>query len=152
MSVPVAAGVSVVIAAVGAATTAVSAYSAGQSRKASAEANARNLEYQAEQTRATAEIKSRQYAREAKRKMSIIRASYAASGVATSEGTPLLVLMESAEEAATDELRIKQGGEMTAWGLLSQSNIERMKGRSAAQQGAMGAGASLLGGAARAMK
>jgi len=84
--------------------------------------------------------------------MASIRAGFASSGVATTEGTPLLVLMESAEESAKDELRIRRGGEQAAWGLLQEANIQRLKGQSAAQQGALAAGASLLGGAARVAK
>jgi len=145
----IAAYVSAAAAAVGAGVSAYASYEQGQEQKRVSEANARMAEYQAKQAKDSAELKASQYKREAERRMSTIRAGYAASGVTTTEGTPLLVLMESAEEVAKDELRIRRGGEQTAWGLLQEANIQRMGGKSAATQGAWGAGASLLGGAAR---
>ena len=141
------------VAAVAAAgVTAYASYESGKQQDKVAEANARMAEYQAKQAKQAAEVRATQYAREAKRRMSSMRAGFSVSGVATTEGTPLLVLMESAEESAKDELRIRRGGEQTAWGLLQEANIQRLKGQSAAQQGALGAGASLLGGAARTAK
>lgn len=145
----IAAYVSAAAAAVGAGVSAYSSYQAGQEQKKVSEANARMAEYQAKQAKEAAGVKAAQYKREAERRMSAIRAGYAASGVTTTEGTPLLVLMESAQEVAKDELRIRRGGEQTAWGLLREANIQRMGGKSAASRGYLGAGASLLGGAAR---
>ena len=139
----------VVIAAVGAATAAASAITSGQQQQKASEANARFMEDQAKQAKHAAAIKAEQYRDEASRRMAMMRASYAYSGVETTEGTPLLTLMESASEAARDEERIRQTGEQTAWGLLSEANIARIGGRSAYTAGVMGAGSSLLGGAAR---
>jgi len=144
--------VGAVAAVAGAGVAAYSSYESGRQQDKVAESNARMAEYQAKQAKQAAEVRASQYAREAKRRMSSIRAGYAASGVATTEGTPLLVLMESAEEVAKDELRIKRGGEQTAWKLLNEANIQRLAGKSAAEKGALGAGASLLGGAARTAK
>jgi len=146
----IAAYVSAAAAAVGAGVSAYSSYQAGQEQKKVSEANARMAEYQAKQAKEASELKASQYKREADRRMASIRAGFAASGVSTAEGTPLLVLMESAEEVAKDELRIKRGGEQTAWGLLQEANIRRMGGKSAATRGAYGAGSTLLSGAARA--
>jgi len=136
----------------GAGVSAYSAYESGQEQKKVAEANARMAEYQAKQAKEAADLKATYYKKEADKRMASIRAGFAASGVATTEGTPLMVLMESASEVAKDELRIRRGGEQTAWGLLSEANIQRMGGKSAATRGAWGAGASLLGGAARVAK
>jgi len=145
----IAAYVSAAAAVAGAGVSAYSAYQTGQEQDRVAKANARMAEYQAGQARDAAKLKADQYRKEADRKMATIRARYSASGVSTTEGTPLLVLMESAEEVAADELRIKRGGEQTAWGLLQEASIQRAGGSSAASQGAWGAGASLLGGASR---
>lgn len=145
----IAAYIGAAAAAVGAGVTAYSAIQAGQEQKKVSEANARMAEYQAKQAKEAAALKAAQYRKEADRRMASIRAGFAASGVATTEGTPLMVLMESAEEVAADELRIKRGGEQTAWGLLEEANIQRIGGKSAATAGAWGAGASLLGGASR---
>jgi len=145
----IAAYIAAAAAVAGAGVSAYSAYEQGQEQKRVAEANARMAEYQAKQAKDAAALKAAQYKREADRRMASIRAGFAASGVATTEGTPLLVLMESAEEVAKDELRIKRGGDQTAWGLLQEANIQRIGGKSAATKGYYGAGASLLGGAAR---
>ena len=145
----IAAYVSAAAAAAGAAVSAVSSIQAGKQQDKVAAANARMAEYQAKQAKEAAELKASQYSREAERRMSAMRAGFAASGVSTAEGTPLLVLMESAEEVAKDELRIRRGGEMTAWGLLQEANIQKMSGTNAATQGYWGAGSSLLGGAGR---
>lgn len=141
-----------VAAVAGAGVAAYSSYESGRQQDKVAESNARMAEYQAKQAKQAAEVKATQYAKEAKRRMASIRAGFSSSGVATTEGTPLLVLMESAEESAKDELRIRRGGEQTAWALLSEANIQRLKGQSAATEGYLGAGASLLGGAARVAK
>ena len=138
-----------VIALVGAATSAYASYESGRQQQKVSKANARMLENEAAQAKYAAKVKAGQYRKEAARRMAQMRAGYAASGVATTEGTPLLVLMESASEAATDEERIRQGGEMDAWGLMARAGIQRTAGESAASRGALGAGSSLLGGAAR---
>ena len=148
----IAAYVTAAAAVAGAGVSAYSSYQAGQESKKVSEANARMAEYQAKQAKEAAGLKAAQYKKEADRRMASIRAGFAASGVATTEGTPLLVLMESAEEVAADEERIKRGGEQTAWGLLQEANIQRIGGKSAATQGAFGAGSSLLGGASRVAK
>jgi len=139
-----------VAAVAGAGVSAYASYEQGQQQEQVAEANARRAEYEAEQEKKAAEVRAARYKREAERRMSAMRAGYAASGVATTEGTPLLVLMESAEEAALDELRIKRGGEHTAWGLLQEANIQRIAGKGAVARGTWGAGATLLTGASRA--
>lgn len=131
---------------------AYASYESGRQQKKAGEAQARYYEQQAEQERYAAKVKAEQYKKEAERRMGIMRASYAASGVEIGEGTPLLMLMESAAEAAKDETRIKQGGELGAWGLLSEANLARMGGKSAYTSGLMGAGSTLLTGAARMFK
>jgi len=93
-----AAYVSAAAAAVGAGVSAYSSIQAGKEQERVAAANARMAEYQAKQAKQAAEVRATQYAREAKRRTASIRAGFAASGVSTAEGTPLLVLMESAEE------------------------------------------------------
>ncbi len=140
-----------VVAAVSAATTAYASYETGRQQRKVGRANAKMLEHEAEQARYSAKVKAERYKREAARRMGQMRAGYAVSGVDV-EGTPLLVLMESASEAAKDEERIRQGGEQQAWGLLSRANIQRIGGKGAYTAGAMGAGSSLLGGAARVLK
>ena len=133
--------------------TAVSAYSSyesGQQQKKASEYNASVAEWQAGEARKAAELKASDYQKEAALRLSRMRASYGASGVETTEGTPLLVLMESAKEAETDRQRILYGGEVSSWGLLSQATLDRYAGKGAARAGTLGAGASLLSGASSA--
>lgn len=132
-----------------AAIGATAAYSQGQSQKNMAEYNAKMAQYQAQREQEAAADRAQRYQKEAQRRLSSMRAGYLASGVSM-EGTPLLTLMESAQEAAKDEVRIKRQGDMVSWGLLSEANLSKMRGKSAYTQGVMGAGSSLLGGAARA--
>jgi len=71
------------------------------------------------------------------------RAIAAAQGT-TMEGSPLMVLEDSAAEAELEALHIRQGGEARAGGLIKQ-------GRAAQSAGYMQAGETLLTGAAKAL-
>lgn len=142
----------VVLTAISTGVAVYSSYETGRREKKVADANARLAEIQAEQAEKAAKVRAAQYSREAKRRMSAMRARFAVSGVATTEGTPLLILMESAQEVAKDKLRIERGGQQTAWGLLQEAKIQRLGGKSAYQRGILGAGATLLSGAARTYK
>lgn len=138
-----------IIMAAATAVTAYSAYSAGEREKHARDYNAKMAEYQARTAREAAEVRREIYAKKAARQLATMRARYGASGVDISEGSPLLVLMESAGEAAKDELRIKYGGEAESWGLLSEAQKEREAGQGAYAGGVLSAGGSLLSGAAK---
>lgn len=137
-------------AAASAAVGAYATYSQGQQQKKTAEYNAKMAEYQAQREREAAAANAAAYRKEADRRLATMRASYLASGVSDTSGTPLLTLMESAQESAREEVRIKRTGEMASWGLLNESNLQRMSGKSAASYGTLSAGSSLLSGAGRA--
>src|SRR3972149_4109881 len=86
------------------AATAASAYASYQSGKAQQQAanfNSEMANRQADQARAVAKIKEQTYRDEVGRRMAKMRADYAAAGV-TTEGTPLLVMMDSARQAERD--------------------------------------------------
>lgn len=134
-----------------AATSAYASYQAGVQQRNAADFNARMAEYNAEQARQAAQAKAEIYQKEVDRRMGAIRQQFAASGVELGPGTPLTVMMDSAQAAAKDIVRIKAGGEATAWSFLSEASLQRSVGESAMAQGQIGAGASLLGGASRAM-
>ncbi len=139
----------IVISVAAAATSAYASYQAGVQQKNAADFNARMAEYNAEQARQAAQAKAEIYQRETERRMGTIRQQFAASGVELGPGTPLTVMMDSASSAAKDIVRIKAGGEASAWSFLSEAELQRSMGVSAMTQGQIGAGASLLGGAAR---
>ena len=103
----------------------------GKAESAAAEFNARS----AEQEAAAKESLIRQ---EAARRMGTIRSQIGKSG-ATSAGTPLLVLAESAANAEIDALNAQYTGQR-------QAALYRAGGANAKAQGRVMAGASLLSG------
>lgn len=133
-----------------AAVSAYASYETGRQQKKAADYNAQMADYNAKIALDAARAKEDAYSRDAARKLGAIRQQYAASGVEPTAGTPLTVLMESAQEAEKDKLRIRAGGEAESWAYRSEANLARMQGKSAYTQGTLGAGSSLLGGAARA--
>lgn len=88
--------------------------------------------------KAEAASKERLQRDRARRMISETRASIGKSG-ATTAGTPLMVLADSAAEAEIDALN-------TRWGANTQSNIYRATGRNARKASTARAGASLLTG------
>lgn len=78
------------------------------------------------------------------------RARLGAAGVTQSEGSPLIVQMESAEQAALDEARIRYAGRVQATGYQSQQILAGYQARAARVAGTTAAGVTLLGGAAKA--
>lgn len=103
----------------------------GKAESAAAEFNARS----AEQEAAAKESLIRQ---EAARRMGTIRSQIGKSG-ATTAGTPLLVLAESAANAEIDALNAQYTGQR-------QAALYRAGGANAKAQGRVMAGASLLSG------
>jgi len=72
--------------------------------------------------------------------------AYAASGVVTEEGTPLLVAMDSARRATKDLQLIKYGTDVRASGWSSEAMLLGIMANRYGQQRATNAGVSLLGG------
>src|SRR3989304_3367307 len=121
----------VIAGAIAALGTIVSAYAAYQSGQQQAKA----LDYQAKVARnqATAAQQAAQVAAENARErnrrvLASQRARIGASGVIGSEGSSLLVQLESAEQAALEEARIRYGGEVQATGLESAERLRRFEG------------------------
>lgn len=126
--------------------TAYSAYQQGEAANAQMRRQARIAEQQGEYARlaaaAEAETKRRQY----DRILGTQRARYGASGVIGSEGSPLLVMMQSEEEAALDVARVRHGGAVAAHGLQIEADIYRRQGRQAKRQARLQAYSSILSG------
>lgn len=78
------------------------------------------------------------------------RAAMGASGVDLSSGSALLVPEDFAAEVELQARRIRSGGEVKATRLQQQAELLRNSGQTAQRQGYARAGASLLGGAAKA--
>src|SRR3990167_7885773 len=111
-----------------AAVTAYSSYAQGQAASQAARYNARVAEQQAESARQAAAADAETRRRQLDRVLGTQRARYGASGVIPSEGSPLLVMMESEEEAALDVARVRHGGAAAAHGLGLESTILRRQG------------------------
>lgn len=124
-------GIGSAIAGIGTLAQAGAAQAQGKAEAAAAEFNARS----AEQEAASRENLIRQ---ESARRMGMIRSQIGKSG-ATSAGTPLLVLAESAANAEIDALNAQYTGQR-------QAALYRAGGANAKAQGRVMAGASLLSG------
>ena len=129
--------------------SAISAYSAirqGQQAEAVGRYNARVAEQQATSARQAAAADAETKRRQLDRILGSQRARYGASGVIASEGSPLLVMMQSEEEAALDVARIRAGGAAQAYGLESEANLQRFGGRQARRQSYLSASGTFLQG------
>ena len=146
-----------------AAATGISAYSAYQQGKtaeqqAKQEAawhayNARVSEREAEAERKAADEEAIQHARQAEQFKARQRAAIGKSGV-TMEGSPLLVLEDTAAQLALEESRIREMGLRRASAYKSQSILDFSKSRAVsksakgyAKAGLLSAGGSILQGA-----
>lgn len=111
----------------------------GAIRGAQAEAGAAN--YNAEMARRDASAKEAAQRVQQQRQLSNIRASVGKSG-ATMEGTPLMVLAESAANAEIDALNTRYSG-------IAESNLYSSRAKNARSAGNLRAGTSLLSGMSR---
>jgi len=127
-----------------------SAYSQGQAQQKAAKYNAKVAENQATAARNAAAVREQQHRERIRQLAGTQRANSGASGIAL-EGSPLLVMADTLEQAELDAQRIRYGGEVSATGFESQARLQRFQGAQAAQAGMIGAGSTLLSGAAKAM-
>lgn len=130
-------------------SSAVSAYSAiqqGETGRSQARAQARIGEQQAEFARQAAAADAETRRRQFERVLGTQRARFGASGVLASEGSPLLVMMQSEEEAALDVARIQHGGIVAAQGLRFEADLLRRQGRQIQRQARLQATGALLQG------
>ena len=131
----------------GAALTAIGAASSGVAARQQADFQSKVLAQQAERERLDASQREEDFRRQQSRLMATRRALMGASGVETSEGSPLLVSEDLAGESEYQALRIRSGGETVASRLEQQAILQRASGRSAERSGFMRGGALLLSGA-----
>jgi len=122
------------LATAGSAMGVMGALSASKAAQGSANYNAQSAELEAQSREAA-------HRSQAARQLGTMRAAIGKSG-ATSEGTPLMVLAESAANAEIDALNTRMTGQR-------QSNLYRTQGVSARRQGYVQAGTSLLSSAGK---
>lgn len=140
--------------ALGAASLAASAYSAYAAYEANV-AQQRAIQYQRRQSEiqqkqardaamAAAERKHAEHARI----LAAQRMALGASGVTGTEGSSLILQVESAMEAALDEERVRAAGEAYSTGFANEGKIFRWQGNRLRTGGQVALGTSLLGSAA----
>lgn len=132
---------------IGAAVSAVGAIAAGQAKANAAEFNAEMAQQQAEREQQIAARDADDYRRRDSRLLATSRARRAGSGV-TSQGSPLLVDESTAAEIELGVQDILAGGATRAYGYQQQAALGRARARSARIGGFLGAGSTLLTGAA----
>lgn len=138
--------ISLVAGLAGSAMSANAQQQAGEAEKKAYEFNAQLKEQEAEQLKTKAmwdESLSREQSREHIAKM---RAMYAKSGVRLDEGSPLLVMADSAAKAEKDALAIRWGGDVSYTQALNEANLMRYYGKNAAKTGSTQASTTLLQG------
>lgn len=139
----------VAVAAVAAAgVAAYSQYQQGQAQNAAQKYNAKVAENQALAARQQAEFAANQQRERSRRLIANERALYGTAGVDVSAGSPLLVVADSAKQAELDAQATLAGGAARSSGFEAQGTLDRFMGRQAVQAGNLGAGATLLSGAA----
>lgn len=129
-------------------STAVSVASAvmqGQQASRAAKYNARVAENNAIAARQTAEFEEARQRQRASRVLASQRAALGASGVAL-EGSPLLAMADSAEQAELDALAIRYSGSVEEARHKSQAAADRLQASAARRAGYFGAATSLLRG------
>ncbi len=131
-----------------AAASAYATYSASQAQEQAYKYNAKEAETQAEMARQQQQFAAQQQAERDRRARATARAIQGTSGVAVGEGSSLLVDMDSARQAELNYQSIRYQGDAQVRALQSQSVLDRFQGGVARQQGLIGAGTSLLSGAA----
>lgn len=144
----------------GAVTSAVSAVQQGRAAESQAETEQEILEYnakqkikEAEDKRAAAREEARRFAREGRRLMGKQRAAISRAGVLATEGTPALLLEETAKELEADRLSILKQGflsaeytESEAFGMRFQGKAAKAKGKNIKRGSTLAAGGTLLTG------
>lgn len=136
----------IAVAVVAAAAGAYSAYAQGQAQAAAARYNARVAENNATNSRNAAAVEAQVRGEHYRRQMASQRAAIGASGIAPDEGSPLLVQMDSAEQASLDLARVRYAGEVRASNYGAEQNLQKYYAKQYVQAGYVGAGTALLGG------
>lgn len=135
----------------GTAMQAYGQYREGKSQEAMHEYNAQVQANQAKQEEWAAAYDADMLRERGRKFRATQRTKYAASGV-TMEGSPLLVLEDTARQIGRDVVMTRYGGQRRAGYYRSQSGLSLFKGREAMQAGRIGAGKSLLSGASTAFQ
>jgi hypothetical protein len=124
----------------------------GLSQASAFKYNAALAEEAAQAARESAYFDVERTRKEARTFESAQRAAFAAGGVAATSGSAREILRETATESELEAMMIKLEGEREAGQLESEADLLRRQARQAKISGFLGAGTTLLGGAARSYK
>lgn len=139
-----------VVAAAGAATSAVGAYSAGQQKEAADKYNAQVSENNAAMLQQQAAAESERVKDRGRRIMASQRAALSAAGVDIDSGSSVDLGYDSSIQSELDRLTTLYRGNIGATSESAQAGLYRQSARDARIGGALGAGGTLLGGLAQA--
>ena len=143
--------------------TAVATYGAVQQGKAADAAarseqdilnyNAQLKEKEAEAEREAARVEAEQFQKEGRRLLASQKVKYARGGLLTTEGTPALVLEETAQELEFDRMQILKSGflrasyrESEGYGMRYEGEAARARGKNLKRGSQLQAAGTLLGG------
>lgn len=126
--------------------SAISAVGQGRQQKAVMDYNAKVEDRRAQQTKQLADLEEARQRNRVAKVLASQRAAVAASGLDL-EGSPLLVMEETAAEGELDALLIRHSGSVQAAQAQSQAAADRMAGRAAQARGYASGAATLLTGA-----
>jgi hypothetical protein len=133
----------IAIAAVGAAASAYGTYAASEAASEAHTYNKKIAENQAVYAQQQADIAAQTEQEKNRHILAAQRAAYGSSGV-TDEGSPLMVMADTARQMERDQYLIKYGGDVSASGYRAQAGLQGLYARQSQQQGQVGAGVSLL--------
>jgi len=133
----------------GTAMSAMGQIQAGQSQSEWSNYNAQIAERDAQNTRNLAAFDAEQKRKETQSLIGRQKALYGKAGV-TMEGSPLLLMEETASEGELDARMIEWSGSNKSERYMSEGQLSRMKGSQAKTAGYIGAGSTLLTGGAQA--
>lgn len=136
----------VAVAAAGAGVTAYAASEQAAAQEDAAKFNEKTAENQALAARYAAQVEAENRREQYRRAKASQTARIGGSGVVGTEGSPLLVQLDAAEQAELDLQRVKYAGETGARSYESEAVIQGFTGRTARRQGQIRAGTSLLQG------
>jgi hypothetical protein len=130
----------------------------GKSAQNMANYNSQLAEREANMTEQRTALQQKQQAEEASRRQSTMRAGLGASGVVSTEGSPLLIQAEQASQDEFQNLLVGYQGQQEATALRSEATLQRQQGKMARKSGKnamigsfIGAGSSLMSGFGSAM-
>lgn len=126
------------------------AYKASEDQARAINYQKRQAQINAKQARDAAAASAELAHERHKRILAAQRMALGASGVTSDEGSPLMLQLDAAEQAALEEARIRNAGATAATGLENQARLFRAQAKDVRTAGYIGAGTTLLGGISRA--